>query len=179
MLIKNKDELLAYEATCLSEGYEGVMLRDPNGPYKFGRSTENEGYLLKLKRFQDSEAVILEIVEKTNNENVKEKDAFGRSKRSSAMAGLVLAGTMGAFKVKDVKTGIEFGIGSGFTDEFRAEVWANQKKYIGKIVKYKSQEIGAKDAPRFPVFLSMRHPDDMEAVVCKKDHTITMKPNKK
>jgi len=161
VLIKNKDELLAYEAKCLAEGYEGVMLRDPNGPYKFGRSTEKEGYLLKLKRFQDSEAKILAIVEKMNNDNVAEKDAFGRTKRSSAMDGLTPAGTMGALKVKDLKSGIEFSIGSGFNDEFRAEVWANQKKYIGKIVKYKSQEIGAKDAPRFPVYLCMRDKRDM------------------
>jgi len=159
--IENEEELLAYEADCLRNGYEGVMTRLPSGPYKQGRSTEKEQFLLKIKRFADSEAKILEIVEKTNNENVKEKDAFGRSKRSSAMAGLVLAGTMGALKVKDIKTGIEFGIGSGFNDEFRAEVWANQKKYIGKIIKYKSQEIGAKDAPRFPVYLGMRDKRDM------------------
>ena len=161
VLIKNKGELLAYEATCLSEGYEGVMLRDPNGPYKFGRSTENEGYLLKLKRFQDSEARILAIVEKMNNDNVAEKDAFGRTKRSSAMDGLTPAGTMGALKVKDLKTGIEFSIGSGFDDEFRADVWHAKKQFIGLIVKYKSQEIGKKVAPRFPVFLGMRDKRDM------------------
>ena len=159
--IKNEKELLEYETKCLSEGYEGCMVRAPNSPYKAGRSSEKEQFLLKIKRFADSEAKILEIVEKTNNENVAEKDAFGRSKHSSAMAGLVLANTMGALKVKDIKSGVEFSIGSGFNDEFRAEVWANKKKYLGQIVKYKSQEIGAKDAPRFPVYLGMRDKRDM------------------
>jgi len=161
VVIGCEKDLLKYEKKCLEEGFEGVMIRSPEGPYKAGRSTEREGYLLKLKRFADSEAEILEIVEKTNNENVAEKDAFGRSKRSSAMAGLVLANTMGALKVKDIKSGVEFSIGSGFNDEFRAEVWANKKKYLGQIVKYKSQEIGAKDAPRFPVYLGMRDKRDM------------------
>ena len=154
-------DLLKFEKKCLEEGFEGVMIRSPDGPYKFGRSTENEGYLLKLKRFADSEAEILEVVEKMTNDNVAEKDAFGRTKRSSAMDGLTPAGTMGALKVKDVKTGIEFSIGSGFNDEFRAEVWANKNKFVGKLVKYKSQEIGAKDAPRFPVFLGMRDKRDL------------------
>ena len=159
--IKNEKELLEYETKCLSEGYEGCMVRAPNSPYKAGRSSEKEQFLLKIKRFADSEAEILEVVEKMTNDNVAEKDAFGRTKRSSAMDGLTPAGTMGALKVKDVKSGIEFSIGSGFNDEFRAEVWANKKKYLGQIVKYKSQEIGAKDAPRFPVYLGMRDKRDM------------------
>ena len=50
----NIAELLAYERTCLALGYEGVMIRGPNSPYKEGRSTVKEGYLLKLKRFEDS-----------------------------------------------------------------------------------------------------------------------------
>jgi len=159
--INSEQELLEYEQNCLASGYEGVMIRSPDGPYKFGRSSEREGYLLKLKRFQDSEAEILELVEKMNNDNVAERDAFGRSKRSSGKDGLTPAGTLGAFKVRDIKTGVEFSIGSGFDDAFRAEVWANQKEYVGKIIKYSSQKIGAKDAPRFPVFLGVRDKNDL------------------
>jgi DNA ligase-1 len=159
--IKNEKELLKFEKTCLANGMEGVMLRVGDGGYKWGRSTTREGYLLKLKRFMDSEAVVLEIVEKMTNDNVADKDAFGRTKRSTAMDGMTPADTMGALKVRDIKTGIEFSLGSGFNDEIRSEVWANKKKYIGKIVKYKSQEIGAKDAPRFPVFLGFRSKQDM------------------
>jgi DNA ligase-1 len=43
------------------QGYEGIMLRDPQGAYKFGRSTLKEQLLVKVKRFQDSEARILAV----------------------------------------------------------------------------------------------------------------------
>lgn len=46
-------------------------------------------------------------------------------------------------------------------DSLRSEIWNNQSKYIGKLVKYKSQKVGEKDAPRFPVFLGFRDLKDM------------------
>ena len=159
--INNEKELLAYEKKCLAEGYEGVMLRTGDGPYKFGRSSVREGYLLKLKRFTDSEAKILDLSEQMENTNVKVDNALGHGERSSAKAGMVPKGTLGAFMVKDLKSGVEFSIGSGMNDEMRAEVWANKKEYIGKIIKYKSQKAGEKDAPRFPVFLGFRNINDM------------------
>ena len=79
----------------------------------------------------------------------------------AAKAGMVLTGTLGAVLVKDIKSGIEFSIGSGFNDENRQEIWDNQKKYLGKIVKYKSQKCGEVEKPRFPVFLSFRDVRDM------------------
>jgi DNA ligase-1 len=57
--IRNAVELAAYEEECVAAGYEGVMVRTPNSPYKCGRSTEREGWLLKIKRFEDDEAVVL------------------------------------------------------------------------------------------------------------------------
>src|SRR5690606_28483163 len=57
--MERASDVLDYESTCLARGYEGVMLRDPDGPYKFGRSTLREGTLLKLKRFEDAEAVVI------------------------------------------------------------------------------------------------------------------------
>jgi len=37
------------------------MLRHPQSPYKQGRSTPKEAYLLKVKRFSDGEAVIVDL----------------------------------------------------------------------------------------------------------------------
>jgi len=59
ILIKNKNELMAFEKKCLSDGYEGCMLRLPSGKYKFGRSTILEGFLLKIKRFAQDEAIVI------------------------------------------------------------------------------------------------------------------------
>jgi DNA ligase-1 len=159
--IKNREDFLEYETQCLKAGFEGVMVRSRDGRYKFGRSSVKEGLLVKWKQFAQDEAVILECVEKMNNENFKGQDAFGRGKRGHSKEGMVPAGTLGAFRVRDLKTDIEFTIGSGFTAEFSAEVWADRADYIGKIVTYKHQPSGAKDAPRFPVFLGMRDKRDL------------------
>ena len=158
--IRNEKELNAFEEKCLADGYEGVMIRTPNSPYKCGRSTEREGYLLKIKRMDDSEAVILECIEGQSNRNEATEDNFGRTKRSSHKANKFPKNTLGAFRVRDLKTGVEFNI-SGFTAAFAASVWANQKKYVGTIVKYKYQAVGSKTAPRFPKFVGFREKWDM------------------
>ena len=150
-----------FEKKCLEAGFEGVMVRKGDGPYKFGRSTSKEGYLLKWKRFTDSEAEVQGFVEQTHNANEKEKDALGNSKRSQHKENLIPVGTLGALLVCDVKTKIEFSIGTGFNGADRAYIWSLREKFIGHIVKYKYQEIGVKGKPRFPVFLGFRDKDDM------------------
>lgn len=160
--IKDSKELLQFEEEALNKGFEGVILRTPDGPYKCGRSTPKEQYLLKFKRFEDDEALVLGFVEKMHNENDAEKDNFGRTKRSSAKEGLVPAGTLGAIMVKDLKTNIEFEIGTGLDDRMRQEIWSNQKKYMGAILKYKHFAIsGVLTKPRFPSFVGFRDKDDM------------------
>lgn len=160
-LISNQEELNAFEVKCLAEGYEGVMVRAPHGPYKNGRSTEREGYLLKIKRFADSEAVVTGYEERLHNANEATKDELGRTKRSSHKANMIPDDTLGAFNVKDIHTGIEFEIGTGMDDALRKSIWEDRESYIGKLVKYKYQPTGQKDKPRFPVFLGFRDERDM------------------
>lgn len=161
--IANSDELLVYEADALEAGYEGVMIRSLDGPYKCGRSTLREGYLLKLKRFIDREAEILEVFEMQENTNEATVDELGHTKRSSHKAGKVGKGLLGGFRVRDLVTGCEFYVGTmrGFTQEDRRDMWEHQDELVGKILKYKSQPVGVKEAPRFPVALGIRHLDDM------------------
>jgi DNA ligase-1 len=158
--VNNQEELDSYEIICLEGGYEGVMLRDPFGTYKFGRSTVRDNILLKVKRFLDDEAVLIDIEEKMHNENEVQKDAFGRTKRSSSISGLVGANTAGTLIVKN-KEGQVFGVGSGLIDLMRNEIWNNKNEYIGKLVKYKYFPQGVKDLPRHPVFLGFRYSDDL------------------
>lgn len=158
--VNSLEEVKQYENICLSEGYEGVILRDPHGTYKFGRSTVRDNILLKVKRFVDDEAELLRIEEKMSNQNPEEHDAFGNIKRSSALSGMVPMNTAGTLIVRN-KEGLEFGIGTGLTDELREELWNNQEKYIGKLVKYKYFPQGVKELPRHPVFLGFRDADDL------------------
>lgn len=161
IFIPNEKELLKYEAKCLDEGYEGLILRSPDGAYKFGRSTVKEGGMLKLKRFVDSEAEILEVYEEMENTNVKKTNELGRGARSSHLAGLVPKGRAGGLNVKDVSTGVCFSIGTGLNDEDRDFYWKFRKKVVGKLIKYKSFLIGVKDLPRHPVYLGKREEWDL------------------
>lgn len=155
-LIHNKDQLISFEWAMLEQGYEGVMLRSLDGKYKFGRSTLREGGLMKLKRFEDSEARILGTVELMHNNNEQTTDKLGRSKRSSHKANMEPGDTLGALSVVDIHTGVKFELGSGYTAELRKQLWIDKEDIVGKIVKYKYFPIGVKDKPRHPTFLGFR-----------------------
>lgn len=159
-LVSNEQELLDMEHNYLLQGYEGAMLKSPNGLYKYGRATEKEGTLLKVKRFVDSEFEIVGFEEKMHNENEATKDELGHTTRSTSKEGLVPADTLGALIVKTAD-GQTFGVGSGFDDATRKLIWENREQYIGKLVKVKYFPIGVKDLPRFPVFLGIRSKDDL------------------
>lgn len=159
-LVRDEEELADIEARWDAEGYEGVMLRDPNGTYKMGRATMRSQVLLKVKQFVDDEAVVIGFQEQMHNANEAEQDAFGRTKRSKVMEGLVPAGTLGALLVRRLD-GVEFAIGTGFDAETRQRIWDNQSEYMGSLAKYKSMPYGEKDKPRLPVFLGFRNEDDM------------------
>lgn len=162
-LIHNEEELLEYEDLVLNLGYEGLILRAPHAPYKHGRSTFNEHYLLKFKRFKDSEAEIIGFEEEMENQNDAEKDAFGRTKRSSHQENLVGKGTLGCFNCRDIHGtfSVDFSIGTGYDAHQRKVFWRARNKLIGKIVKYSYFPKGSKERPRFPTFLCFRDKIDI------------------
>jgi ATP-dependent DNA ligase len=163
-LLSSLEELYAYQKIVLSEGHEGVCLRTPDSPYKCGRSTWKEKWLLKLKVFVDSEAVILGVEEQLSNQNELQTNELGLSKRSHSKAGKVKTGLLGKFLARDLKTGVEFkcGSGQGLTRELRKKIWENRSEYTGKIFKYKFQSHGVKDLPRIPIWMGFRDPIDMD-----------------
>ena len=153
-------DVLDFETRALEGGYEGIMIRSRDG-YKQGRSTLKEGYLSKLKRFSDSECIIIGFEERMRNMNVAKINETGHQVRSSALAGLEPSGTLGAILVRDTVTGIEFSIGSGFDDAMRQQIWNDKDSYMGRLVTYKHFEHGVVTAPRHPIFKGFRAADDM------------------
>lgn len=115
-----------------SKGEEGIMINIVDAPYDFKRTNN----LLKCKKFKDCDLIITGFEEGTNK----------------------LAGTLGAL-ILDYK-GNELRCGSGFSDEQRADIWANRDQYLGKIaeIKYfeetKNQNGGI--SLRFPTFKDIR-----------------------
>lgn len=160
-LIRDAVHLDEFESEQIELGYEGVILRAIDGIYKNGRSTVNEGYLLKVKRFTDREAIVIGFEEQMKNNNVATVNELGRTKRSSHAENKAGKNTLGALVLRDIETGVEFNCGTGFDDVQRAHIWANQATYLGQPWKYKSFLVGEKDKPRHPVSLGHRSPLDM------------------
>lgn len=152
-IIHDAAQLQAYLAAQLAKGYEGCMLRRTDaGPYMQKRSTLCEFNLVKLKRMEFGEAVILAAYPLRHNDNV-DKTATGR--RTTAKAGIRLDKTqIGSVLLRDVKTGVEFTVGVPHrTDEVRRWAgWAESKCWLGKRIRYKFQLCGTLKggAPRFP-----------------------------
>lgn len=154
-------DLIAYEEEMVQEGYEGVMLRDPTGPYKFGRSTEREGFLTKVKRYTQEEARVVGYEERERNDNPAQTDNLGHTKRSQSKGGKVKLGDLGALVVEHLETKQRFNIGSGFDLAQRKKYWAIRDQLIGRIVTFRYNEQGMKDVPRFPVFVGFRDERDI------------------
>jgi len=158
-VVNSEEELLTIEANLLERGAEGVMVRDPKGLYKQGRSTAKEGILGKLKRFQDAEYKIVGFEERMHNANPATKNALGETERSTHQENLVPRGDLGSIIV-ELSPGVTFNCGSGFKDTQRREMWDNRLDYLGKYAKIKSFAIGVKDLPRFPIFQGIRFEED-------------------
>ncbi len=125
----------AAEAACakfVELGYEGAILRDQDAVVELKR-TKN---LLKVKTFQDEEAIIVGLVEGTGQ----------------------FVGMLGAFECVS-KDGVNFEIGSGFDNAQRQEYW--NQELIGQKVTYKFFEKTNDMVPRFPIFKGLRHSDDI------------------
>ena len=158
-IIQNVVRLVEYEQTVLKQGFEGVMLRRPDAPYKFGRSTAREGYLLKVKRFHDDEFEIVGFEEEMFNANEATTSELGRTKRSSHKANKIPKGRLGALVLKYGDT--TFNCGTGFNDAERERIWAERDSYLGMLAKIKYFAHGIKDVPKLSSFLGIRDERDM------------------
>jgi DNA ligase-1 len=160
VMVKDLDGLLETEELFLSEGYEGVIMRSPDAPYKQGRGTFREGIIYKLKRFHDAEAVIVGLEEGMTNMNEQERSELGYAKRSQSQDGLFPANTLGRFIVFFQGQEIPVAPGSlGHAERF--SVWINREDYIGRLLKFRYFQHGAKDRPRFPRAVGIRSLEDM------------------
>lgn len=173
LVCKDMDELLAYESDLLDKGYEGIIIRDPVGTYKYGRSTIREGGYLRVKRYVEELFVVTSVECAMENTNVATVNELGRTARSSAQAGMIpkeMIGKIHGKWLKDVEwngqvlfkkdEAVLMGPGNMTHDE-RAYYWRNQHEFINKVGKCKTFPIGVKDKPRFPLFQTLVNEDDI------------------
>jgi DNA ligase-1 len=156
VIMNDAKALREYWDTCIEQGYEGAMVRSITGPYKFGRSTLKQGYLIKLKKWHDADGVIRQIKEGQTNLNEAFIGELGQTKRSSDSANKEPNGLMGSMEVwcDELNTTVE--VGTGFDQQQRMLIFRNKDKYIGKKITFKYQELTKYGHPRFPVFKGFR-----------------------
>lgn len=152
-LIRDRHELADYLTESLELEYEGIIIRCPDAPYKEGKATAKQEFMLKVKPFEDAEGIVTGYFEEMENTNEAKREATGKLKRSSAKAGKVAKGRLGGLVLRDVKTKVEVRVGGGFDEEERIGLWPIRESLLGKLVRYKKQKMGEKDKPRHPNFL--------------------------
>jgi DNA ligase-1 len=114
---------------AVKQGYEGIMIKDVNGFYECKRGFGWQ----KMKPFFSDEYPIIGFESGTG----KYKNILGKV-------------------IVDVD-GVAVGVGSGFTDAQRMDIWNNQKQYLGRIIEVQYQEkIQKTGSLRFPTIKGFR-----------------------
>jgi DNA ligase-1 len=140
----NLDEFLGeleykdYNKKAVEEGFEGIMIKDPNAVYECKRTVS----WMKSKPFIEVSLSVTSVEEGT-----------GRN-----------AGKLGALVCEGVDDGkrIVVNVGSGLTDDQREEFWAAKDTLIGQVVEVRadaatrSQDSEDVWSLRFPRFLRFR-----------------------
>lgn len=156
--VTNQAQLDKLEAYALADGWEGLMVRSPQGFYKYGRSTARQGILLKVVRKQRAEGRIVGYEERMHNANPATIDERGYTERSSHKANKIGRDDLGAL-ILDWNN-IIFNVGTGFDDALRASLWQDRDTLIGQLITFEYRGTGPNGAPRFPAFIGFRHEDD-------------------
>ena len=123
------EQLQQFHENITDMGHEGTIIRKLNAPYKFGRVTWNEGYVLKLVDWTREEGIIRGFRENTMWPN-----------------------RIGAIVIHTDKWGSVY-LGSGFNHKLSREFAAHPKDFIGKTVTFKYKKERSKLAPSQPIFV--------------------------
>lgn len=161
--IENLDDFWVMEEDFVNQGFEGIVVRDPKAPYKFGRSTIREQYLLRYKRWHTCEAKIVGVKEQMTNTNEAKVNALGLTERSSHKSGMVGKGTLGSFilKADGFTETFDCGMGPGLTDAERARLWSLRDKLPGQLCTIAFQGQRSKDRPSLPKWMGLRSKEDL------------------
>jgi DNA ligase-1 len=126
---EKKEGLKTLHDKYVSEGFEGIMLRNKAGLYKVGQRSSD---LQKYKEFEDQE---YEITGFSSGTGVEEGCVIWECK---------------------TKSGQKFMCRPRGTREERVELYGNGGAYIGKMLNVRFQELSNDGLPRFPVGICVR-----------------------
>jgi len=129
-------EFRDYNKAMVEAGYEGIMIKDPNGKWEGKRSTA----WLKQKPFIEVSLAVTAVEE-------------GTGRNEGRLGALICEGE------DDGKT-IAVNVGSGLTDSQRKEFWADTEALIGQVVEVRADAVTQNQdgtySLRFPRFMRFR-----------------------
>lgn len=163
LMVYNLEDLMEIHAiNAQNPSLDGTVMFDPKGIYKQGKASVTKGQVLKLKDFDDDEAVIVGFEEQMQNNNPAQTNELGRTFRSSAKANKTPKGILAKYIVE--WNGVECKVTATGKEEDRILRWKNKDVYLGKLVKFQYQGV-FKDTgkPRFPTELGIRDKEDLDA----------------
>ena len=146
--IIDSTEIIDKIEEAFDQGYEGIMLRDPNNLYDYKRSNA----LLKLKR---------SLLEKISDQVEITSDCVVTKIEYNDNFTVVKDGKLCTERLLNKiwvmqENGIECKVGSGYSLDFRREYTENPWDLIGSTVEIKHQEWGANGRMRFPRLVRLR-----------------------
>lgn len=125
-----------YNKSMVEQGFEGIMIKDPDAKYQCKRSTN----WLKQKPFIEVSLTVCEVEE-------------GTGRNVGRLGALICEG------IDDNKL-IKVNVGSGFTDNERDEFWGFKQEVINNIVEVRADAITQNQdgsySLRFPRFIKFR-----------------------
>lgn len=154
--VESSEEVKEWLAEALLLGYEGLILKNPNGYYKFGRGTVKEGLIYKLKPYRTFDAKIIGVEQATavNEDVATTTNELGRSVTSKKKGDRHLVNMAANFTV--LYEGKELSVVIAQSNAQKTAIWEHKSEYFGLYIEYKAMLVGAKDLPRHPVFLRFR-----------------------
>ena len=145
-VINWEHELLSYAQYVEALNMEGLIIRNPNGPYKQGRCSVASQFMLKFVHYETDEAMVVGWEPAMENLDTS-------CKKKSNLRPKQMVGSLQCVSARWPKG---FSVGSGW-DHDTAKTWYNNRDLIlGETIKFKYKPYGTKDAPRQPVWLGFR-----------------------
>lgn len=131
---KEHSQVIQLQTAFMEQGYEGAMVRLPDGRYEWNYRSKN---LLKVKSFKDAEFLVVDCIE-------------GEGRFEGCAVWIC--------QTKDKKI---FKCVSKVPQEEKKRMYAARKKYIGRYLTVKYFELTDDGIPRFPVGIVFRADEDL------------------
>jgi DNA ligase-1 len=130
------DQMWEFADNAIQQGYEGILIKDIDAPYKCKRSTS----WLKYKPVVTYDLTVIGVEE-------------GTGKNEGKLGAIVCEG-------EDNGRNIRVSVGSGFSDDGRNEYWVERDLLLGRVVEVQAdvvtQNRDGSFSLRFPRFVKFR-----------------------